>query len=58
VLVLGAPSFYGRFGFVPAGEHGIGGPYDAAGNAFQVRARPGSEPAPGTAVFPPMFEGL
>jgi putative acetyltransferase len=55
VAVLGAPSFYGRFGFEPAADHGLEGPYDAAGEAFQVRARPGAEITPGRLVYPPAF---
>lgn len=56
-VVLGATSYYSRFGFVPAHLHGIGGPYDAAGDAFQVRPRPGLEEIPsGTVVYPPAFE--
>lgn len=59
VVVLGSPAFYGRFGFVPAEEHEIVGPYDDAGDAFQVRARPGG-PAlvAGSVVYPPKFEGV
>ena len=59
VVALGPPAFYGRFGFVAAAERDISGPYDAAGEAFQVRARP-SEPAlvPGTVVYPRIFEAL
>jgi putative acetyltransferase len=55
-VVLGSPAFYGPFGFVAAGAHGIDGPYDAAGEAFQVRPRPGTEGIPaGTVVYPRMF---
>ncbi len=41
-VVLGSPPFYARFGFVPALPLGMHGPYDAAGEAFRVRARPGA----------------
>lgn len=59
VVVLGSPAFYGRFGFVPAADHEITGPYEAAGEAFQVRPRPGgTPPAPGSVVYPRMFDGL
>jgi putative acetyltransferase len=55
-LVLGSASFFGRFGFFPALEAGIHGPYDAAGDAFQVRPRGGSGPIrPGVAVYPAAF---
>ncbi|HEX7172182.1 MAG TPA: N-acetyltransferase [Candidatus Limnocylindria bacterium] len=57
-VVLGSPAFYGRFGFVPALDMGITGPYDDAGDAFQARPRPGLEDAElpsGTAIYPAMF---
>jgi putative acetyltransferase len=55
VAVLGAPSFYGRFGFEPAADAGIRSPYDAAGEAYQVRALGDAELEAGTVVYPPMF---
>jgi putative acetyltransferase len=58
VVVLGAPSFYDRFGFTPAASHGLHGPYDDAGDAFAVRARPGAEIVPGTLVYPAAFNGV
>lgn len=59
VIVLGSPAYYGRFGFVPAATYGIHGPYEAAGDAFQVRPRGGSgQLTAGTAVYPPMFSGV
>jgi putative acetyltransferase len=58
VAVLGAPSFYGRFGFTPAANEGIGSPYDAAGPAYQVRPLAGAALEPGTVVYPPMFGEL
>ncbi|HEU4492467.1 MAG TPA: N-acetyltransferase [Jiangellales bacterium] len=36
VVVLGDPAYYSRFGFRPARELGITGPYDDAGEAFQA----------------------
>jgi putative acetyltransferase len=56
--VLGAPSLYGRFGFEAAGDHDVGGPYDDAGDAFQVRARPGAKITPGTLVYPSTFSAV
>jgi putative acetyltransferase len=57
-IVLGSPAFYGRFGFLPALPLEISGPYDAAGDAFQVRPRVGLElddlPS-GTVVYPATF---
>lgn len=59
VAVLGSPAFYESFGFVPASEHEIRGPYDAAGDAFQVRPRPGVEElTAGSVVYPPKFAGV
>ena len=55
VAVLGAPSFYARFGFAPAADEGIASPYDAAGPAYQVRPIGGAALEPGTVVYPPMF---
>lgn len=58
VAVLGPPSFYGRFGFRPAAEFGVTGPWDRA-DAFQLRPRYGSAEAPaGRVVYPAAFEGL
>ena len=57
-VVLGSPPFYASFGFVPALPLGLTGPYDAAGEAFRVRARPGVEVTPGRVVYPPAFSGL
>lgn len=37
VALLGEPAFYARFGFRPAGAHGIGAPDPAWGDYFQVR---------------------
>lgn len=57
-IVLGSPSFYEPFGFVPALDLEIHGPYDAAADAFQVRPRAGidlSELPAGTAIYPAMF---
>lgn len=58
VAVLGAPSFYEQFGFEPAAEHGVHGPYDGAGDAFGVRARPGATITPGTLIYPAAFSGV
>jgi putative acetyltransferase len=55
VAVLGAPSFFARFGFTPAADDGIESPYDAAGPSFQVRLLAAASFEPGTVVYPPMF---
>ena len=59
IAVLGPPSFYGRFGFVPADASGIDSAYADAGEAFQVRPRPGTSALPtGMLIYPAMFEGV
>ena len=59
IVVLGDPSYYGRFGFVAAIPMGIHGPYDRAGPAFQALVLPGDDPIPsGLAVYPDLFDGL
>jgi putative acetyltransferase len=58
IAVVGSPPFHGRFGFVPAAEFGVTGPYDEAGEAFQVRRRPGATIPPGTLVYPPAFAAV
>ena len=58
VAVVGAPAFYGRFGFRPAELHGITGPYDRAGDAFQIRARPNADVIPGRLVYPAAFDSV
>ena len=58
IAVLGAPSFYGRFGFSPAADAGVRSPYDAAGPAYQVRRLGDREVEPGTVLYPPVFREL
>ncbi len=36
VVVLGDPGYYGRFGFAPAFEHGVSGPFPVPENYFQA----------------------
>ena len=58
MVVVGSPAFYTRFGFVPAASVAVTGPYDDAGDAFQVRPRPGiaeDEIPAGTVVYPAPF---
>lgn len=58
-VVLGAPHFYGRFGFVPARLHDVEGPWPEAGDAFQVRPRSDLDAVPsGTVVYPPAFDSI
>ena len=58
VVVLGAETYYERFGFTPAAEAGIRSPYDAAGSAYQVLMLGDAEPERGTVVYPPVFGSL
>jgi putative acetyltransferase len=41
-VLLGAPGFYGRFGFAPAAELGVGAPDPAWGEHFQARLLTGA----------------
>lgn len=56
--VLGAPSFYGPFGFSPAAASGVRGPYADAGDAFAVRPRPGARVEAGALLYPAPFGEL
>jgi putative acetyltransferase len=58
IVVLGAPTYYGRFGFSSAAEAGIRSPYDSAGSAYQVLFLGDTEPEPGTVIYPPVFGTL
>ena len=59
VAVLGSPAFFGPFGFVPAADAGVHGPYDAAREAFQVRASGGGGLAPaGLLEYPAPFSAV
>jgi putative acetyltransferase len=56
VVVVGEPAYYARFGFVPAAELGIEGPFESAGPAFQARALGEPAAAPqGRARYPAAF---
>jgi putative acetyltransferase len=56
-VVLGAPSLYGAFGFEPAADLGVTGPYADAGDAFAVRRHPdGRAVLTGTVVYPAVFD--
>ena len=56
IAVLGAPTFYERFGFGPAADLGVRSPYDDAGPAYQVLPMAGREVEPGSVIYPAMFE--
>jgi putative acetyltransferase len=59
VIVLGHPEYYPRFGFVPAGPHGIRAPFAVREEAFLARElRPGVLGAvQGQVEYPPEFAG-
>ncbi|BFU44582.1 N-acetyltransferase [Krasilnikovia sp. MM14-A1004] len=44
VVLLGDPAYYGRFGFVPATDHGIVAPVDEWEPYFQVRTLTAHDP--------------
>ncbi|MCX4745136.1 N-acetyltransferase [Kitasatospora sp. NBC_01287] len=57
VVVLGDPGYYGRFGFTPAAEYGVSGPYEVPDEVFQVLALPAYDDAPrGHCAYPEPFE--
>lgn len=60
VLVLGAPAFYGRFGFKPAEPLGIAWEHGGPPDAFMVQAlRRGMLPGiRGVVAYRPEFNGL
>jgi putative acetyltransferase len=45
IVLLGAPQYYGRFGFRPARELGVISPQPSWGDAFQARALTAYTPA-------------
>jgi putative acetyltransferase len=57
VIVVGEPSFYPRFGFVPAKEKGLEAPFPVPGEAFMVlELAPGAlDGITGTVSYPPAF---
>jgi putative acetyltransferase len=57
VVVLGHPEYYPRFGFVPAGPHGIRAPFPPPPEAFMVlELDPGAlEGVSGEVAYPPEF---
>ena len=59
VIVLGHPEYYPRFGFVPAGQHGIRPPFPVREEAFMARElRMGVlGQMKGQVEYPPEFAG-
>jgi putative acetyltransferase len=59
VVVVGSPDFYASFGFIPAADVDVSGPYEDAGDAFQARPRGGEGPIPpGTVTYPAPFSDV
>jgi putative acetyltransferase len=60
VVVLGHPTYYPRFGFVPASRFGLSGEYEAPDEAFMVLAlRPGViGKSQGIVRYQPEFHGV
>lgn len=58
VVVLGAPAFYGRFGFVPAREYGVTSEYPDAGDAFMAVQLCDAAVPDGRACYQPEFGRL
>lgn len=55
VVVLGSPRFFARFGFVPAADFGVTGPYNVPDDLYQIYPRPGTGIPAGRVVYPPSF---
>lgn len=58
VAVVGAPSFYERFDFIPAEDVDMHSSHHEAGPASRVRSIGGRPIRPGTVVYPPAFEAV
>ena len=58
VALLGSPGYYGRFGFVPASEHGVETPDPTWGALFQVRVLDPSAVVAGRFVYAEPFGRL
>ncbi|GAA2141966.1 N-acetyltransferase [Kitasatospora kazusensis] len=59
VVVLGDPGYYGRFGFTPAFEHGVSGPFPVPEAHFQALPLPAYDGGPrGLCHYPEPFGTL
>jgi len=58
VVVLGHPSFYPRFGFTPASEHGVTSTYNAPDEAFMALALDEVELPKGRALYQRELAGV
>lgn len=59
VVVLGHAAFYPRFGFVPAGRHGIVAPWPVPDEVYLVRPLAADDPAiRGLVRYPACFDAI
>lgn len=59
LILLGHPSYYPRFGFVPASQFNISSEYNVADEVFMAQMLDKSAPAPaGLAKYHPAFAGV
>ncbi|MFI6845718.1 N-acetyltransferase [Kitasatospora sp. NBC_00085] len=59
VVVLGDPGYYGRFGFLPARQHEVAGPFEVPEAYFQALALPAYDGGPrGLCRYPEPFEAV
>ncbi|MDH6575901.1 N-acetyltransferase [Kitasatospora sp. MAP5-34] len=59
VVVFGDPGYYGRFGFTPAWEHGVSGPFPVPAEYFQALPLPAYDGGPqGLCRYPEPFGAL
>jgi len=59
VVVLGHPEYYPRFGFEPAGAHGVKAPWDVPPEAWMVLRLPAHRPqARGLVTYAPAFDAV
>ena len=58
VFLHGAPSFYRRFGFQPAGDHGFENPFDTPPEVFMLALLSDRTPPGGPLEYPAAFDVL
>ncbi|MCX5209210.1 N-acetyltransferase [Kitasatospora sp. NBC_00240] len=59
VVVLGDPDYYGRFGFAPAVEHDLSGPFEVPDSYFQALTLSAYDGGPsGLCCYPEPFESV
>jgi putative acetyltransferase len=58
VFLHGAPGFYRRFGFRPAGDHGFENPFDTSPAVFMLALLSDRAPPGGPLAYPAAFDVL